>query len=68
MYSSGYDKWMGWLVDGGDMPTLDLPEVPPPVTDDVVYKFVCWDCGKANNFWYRLCEKCDARLDTDESL
>lgn len=27
-------KWDQWLYFGGDMPTLDLPDVPPPITDD----------------------------------
>lgn len=66
MSSSGYDKWMGWLVDGGEMPTLDLAEVPPPSTDDVVYLYVCFDCGKANNYWHSLCQECDDKLSTYE--
>lgn len=59
-------KWENWIINGGGMPTLDLPEVPPPVTDDVVYKHICWNCNKVNNYWYRLCETCDAQLESEE--
>jgi hypothetical protein len=31
--------------------------------DDFAY--VCWDCGKANNFWVRMCAECDARADSE---
>lgn len=60
------NKWDDYIVNGGEMPTLDLPQVPPPVTDDVKYIYTCWECGKLNDYWYRLCAECDAKLDSEE--
>lgn len=30
------------------------------------FKYVCWTCHTPNNFWDRLCEKCDGRNSMEE--
>jgi len=34
-------KWDDFIVNGGDMPMLDLPDVPPPVLDTHVHVYDC---------------------------
>ena len=54
------DKWMDWLINGGDMPTIETEEVDLP--DGV---FVCMQCGKINNYWHMNCEACEDPLGGD---
>lgn len=57
------NKWENWIINGGGMPTLSLPEVPEPTTGDHVHVYeyimdededggvldddVCKICGKS---------------------
>lgn len=58
-----YSKWDNYFLNGGELPTLDLPDVPPPVLDTHVHIYeymmeededggvldddVCRICGKS---------------------
>ena len=49
-------KWEDWLLNRGEMPTIDVPEVPMP---DVVYRYICLNCGKRNNWFESICQACE---------
>ena len=61
------NKWDNYFINGGTPPTIDLPDVEEPsMVTDVVYKYICTDCGKANNYWHSLCEWCDNQLEVND--
>lgn len=57
------NKWEEWIIKGGVMPTIDLPEINPPILDTHVHVYeymmeededggvidadICRICGKS---------------------
>jgi len=61
------NKWEYFVINGGEMPTLDLPDLDEPYFVEK-FKYICEDCGKPNNYYERLCEDCDTLLDSEERV
>lgn len=60
------NKFEDFIVMGGAMPVLDIPEIldspaVEPRAQDFLY--VCVDCGTLNNYYQYSCEECEIKAE-----